>query len=342
MGAAAGSLHQRPLVNPVLFARYPADLLDMLQDYKRQTEQLGRSYELHRRLAETLDLGAMVEVFSQWLMPYLTHQLLIYRHFDSDNGPTTAYACPGNALDDLWPVAMDLLQTPTYSKIHGRVIGHHRLFYHSWSLSPDNQDTLLLLHTESRAYIETGLQILEEVLPDLYGPLQRTLLYEALYNQARRDALTGLVNRRVFEERITLELAKAERYNQPLLLACLDLDHFKAINDRLGHAEGDAVLKQVSRALAGMVRDTDLLARMGGDEFAIILPNTNLDNGQQLMNRLCQVVVDLNIRAPNAPLLGVSIGLACWQPGYSFKMLWEHADAALYRAKEAGRSQVSH
>lgn len=342
MGAAAESLYRRPLVNPVLFARYPADLLETLRDYKYQTERLGRSYELHRRLAESLDLGTMVEAFSQWLMPYLTHQLLVYRHFDPDQEPTTACAYRGNPQGDLWSVAMDRLQTPLCGKIHGRVSGYYRLFYHGWSLSPDNQDSLLLLHTESMAHVEMGLPILEEVLPDLYGPLQRTLLYEALYSQARRDALTGLVNRRVFEERITLEVAKAERYHQPLVLACLDLDHFKAINDRLGHAAGDAALKQVSRALAGMVRDTDLLARVGGDEFAIILSNTNLDNARQLMGRLCQVVVDLNIRAPDAPLLGVSIGLACWQPGYSFKMLWEEADAALYRAKEAGRSQVSH
>ncbi|MBF0583767.1 MAG: GGDEF domain-containing protein [Magnetococcales bacterium] len=341
MGVAAGSLHRRPLVNPVLFARYPVDMIEELQEYKRQTERLGRSYELHRRLAETLDLCAMVEAFSHWLMPYLTHQLLVYRHFDSPV-PSTAYACHTEDREALLSAAADLLQAPVEKTIHGRVAGHYRLFYHGWSVSPEQQDILLLFHAESSTQIGTGIKILEGVLPDLYGPLQRTLAYEALYNQARRDALTGLVNRRVFEERITLELAKAERYHQPLVLACLDLDHFKAINDRLGHAEGDAALKQVSQAFTAMVRDTDLLARMGGDEFAMILPNTTLENAQQLMNRLCQVVASLNIRAPDAPPLGVSIGLACWQPGCSYSMLSEQADAALYRAKAAGRSQVSH
>ncbi|MEO5352396.1 MAG: GGDEF domain-containing protein [Magnetococcus sp. XQGC-1] len=340
MGVSVRSVHRQPLVNPVLFARYPADLVEELREYKRQTERLGRSFELHRRLAETLDLNSMLEAFSLWLMPYLTHRLLAYRHFDPER-PTTAFA-GDDPRGELRPVATTLLQTPLEGVVHGRVGDLPRLFYHCWPLDTEGRHLLLLLHGESRAQLGAGFKILEGVLPDLYGPLQRALAYEELYNQARRDTLTGLVNRRVFEERITLELAKAERYNQPLVLACLDLDHFKAINDRLGHAEGDAALKQVARAFSGVVRDTDLLARVGGDEFAMILPNTSLDNAGQLMNRLCQTVADLAIRAPDAPPLGVSIGLACWQPGLSFKRLWEQADAALYRAKAAGRSRVSH
>ncbi|MEO5340178.1 MAG: GGDEF domain-containing protein [Magnetococcus sp. MYC-9] len=341
MGVPVGPLRQQPLVNPVLFARYPVDLVEELREYKRQTEWLGRVYELHRRLAEALDLSAMVEAFSHWLMPHWGHQLLAYHPFDPRN-PSMVCVCPGEPRQELLAIAQDLLHTRTCGPFHGQVAGHYRLFYHGWPVSPDRQDALLLLHGDPGRENPAGLALLEAVLPELYGPLQRTLAYEELYNQARRDALTGLVNRRVFEERMLLELAKAERYNQPLVLACLDLDHFKAINDRLGHAEGDAALKQVAHAFAGIVRDTDLLARVGGDEFAMILPNTTLDNGQQLMGRLCQAVADLHIQATGAPPLGVSVGLARWQPGVAFKALWEQADAALYRAKAAGRSRVSH
>ncbi|MBF0160720.1 MAG: GGDEF domain-containing protein [Magnetococcales bacterium] len=341
MGVPVGPRSRQPPVNPVLFARYPADLLEELREYKRQSERLGRIYELHRHLAETLDMNAMIAAFSRWLMPYWSHRLLAYRHFGSKN-PLTAYVCDGDAQRELLPVALDLLQAPVNGMAHGQVSGQYRLFYHLWPLSPERQESLLLLHGESMAQEGSGFKVLTEVLPDLYGPLQRTLAYEELYHQARRDALTGLVNRRVFEERLLLELSKAERYNQPLVLACLDLDHFKAINDRLGHAEGDAALQRVAQAFAGMVRDSDLLARVGGDEFAMVLPNTSLDNARQLTTRLCQRVADLNIRAPDAPPLGVSVGLACWQEGASFKQLWEQADAALYRAKAAGRSRVAH
>lgn len=335
--ASLKSRQQR--VNSSVLSRYSVDLIEEVKEYKRQSERLGRIYDLHRRLGETLDLNAMIEAFSLWLAPYLSHHLVAYRHFEQ-NHLSTACSCHGAHRGDLLSSAMDLLQEPVTKVSSGQL--EKGLFYHVWPLSAEGDDCLLILHPESRVQAESSFVMLEEVLQDLPGPLQRTLAYEALYNQARRDALTGLVNRRVFEERMTQELAKAERYGSSLVLACLDLDHFKAINDRLGHAQGDAVLKQVSHTFAGIVRDTDLLARVGGDEFAMILPNTSMESAQRLMNRLCQVVADLDIHAPDAPSLGVSIGLAVWRAGVSFKGLWHQADSALYRAKSAGRSRVAH
>ena len=325
---------------PVSFSRYPIDLIEEIKEYKRQTERLGRIYDLHRRLGETLDLHAMVEAFSVWLAPYLDHRLVAYRHFESQH-LTMACSCHGEYRDDLLSAAMKLLQKPTIEAGSG-CLGLHGLNYHVWPLSQGNRGSLLIFHDEPQLQSHQAFQMLEEVLEDLHGPLMRTLAYEELYNQARRDALTGLVNRRVFEERIIQELANAERYGSSLVLACLDLDHFKSINDTLGHAEGDAVLKQVSKIFSDMVRDTDLLARVGGDEFALILPNTSLENGRQLLNRLCQAIADQEIHAPNFPSLGVSVGLAVWHEGLTFKMLWDQADTALYRAKSAGRSQVMH
>lgn len=334
-----GSSDLQPWVNPVLFSRYPVDLIEEIKEYKRQTERLGRVYDLHRRLGKTLDLNAMVEAFSLWLAPYLDHSLMAYRHFNQEH-LSTICSCHGEHRGELLNIAQTLLKEPIPVEDHGWVEACG-LFYHLWPLSQEKDDCLLVLHAQSRAQMEPSFLMLEGVLQDLHGPLQRTLAYEELYNQARRDALTGLVNRRVFEERIIQELAHAERYHWPLVLACLDLDHFKAINDRLGHAEGDAVLKQVSQTFSALVRDTDLLARIGGDEFAMVLPNTSLESAQQLMSRLCRAVTDLGIHAPHSPALGVSIGLASWQSGVSFERLWEQADSALYQAKAAGRSRVA-
>lgn len=322
------------------FSLYQHDLIEEIKEYKRQTEHLGRVYDLHRRLGETLDLHALIEAFSIWLTPTLSHALLAYRSFDRVH-VSTACSCHGDPRDELMAAAKALLAEPVAWVCHGRVERCH-LFYHLWPLNADHPGSLLLFHDRPRKQVEYAFQLLEGVLPDLHGPLLRTLAYEALYHQARRDALTGLVNRRVFEERIVQEMANAERYDRPLVLACLDLDHFKAINDTLGHAEGDLALQTVSRTFSEIVRDSDLLARMGGDEFAMILPNTTLENAQNLMSRLCHAVVRLDIRAPGSAPLGVSIGVAVWQTGISFKTFWDQADAALYRAKSSGRSRVVH
>lgn len=333
--------HQAKLfTNPVPGYRYPVDLIEEIKEYKRQTEHLGRIYDLHRRLGETLDLNAMIEAFSVWLTPYMNHHLLAYRHFYQKH-ISTACSCHGEPRGELMSAAMKLLNHPVDKTCSGWV-ETCKLYYHLWPLNQNQDDALLLFHSHDRSEIPAAFKMLEDVLQDLRGPLQRTLAYEELYFQARRDALTGLVNRRVFEERITQELANAERYDLPLVLACLDLDHFKAINDLLGHAEGDAALKKVSQAFSAIVRDTDLIARIGGDEFAMILPNTTLENASTLMNRLCQTVLELDIHAPNSPPLGVSIGLSLWKPGITFKILWDQADTALYKAKSAGRSRVAH
>ena len=339
MGIQVTLKRRRQQINPGLFARYPTGLIEEIEDYKRQTERLARIYDLHRKLGETLDLDAMTEAFSRWLSLYLGHSLVAYRHFGQNRLPT-ACSCHGPHRRQLLDVAMELMQWPVRKVRNGRV-REMGLYYHLWPLSPQDDDCLLLFHTESRSINERSFRMVEEVLQELRGPLQRALAYEELYNQARRDALTGLVNRRVFEERITLEMANAERHGLPLVLACLDLDYFKSVNDKMGHAEGDAVLKRVSQTFREIVRDTDLLARVGGDEFAMILPHTTLDNAQQLMDRLCQSVADLDIRAEGSPPLGVSIGLAAWKPGIAYKDLWNQSDAALYRAKSGGRCQVS-
>ena len=326
-------------INPDLFARHPRGLIEEIEDYKRQAERLARIYDLHRSLGLTLDLDAMIEAFSRWLAPQIGHELVAYRHFGRKRTPT-ACSCHGPFRNTLQQAALKLMEHSVQKMRVGAVEGTH-LHYHLWPLDGDNKGCLLLIHAEPRIPTLSHGRMVEEILQELRGPLERALAYEDLYDQARRDALTGLVNRRVFEERVGQELANAERYNHPLVLASLDLDHFKAINDSLGHGAGDKVLRRVSRTFSNIIRDSDLLARVGGDEFALILPNTGLESAQMLMNRLCDAVRKLDIRAPGSEPLGVSIGLAAWEKGTSFKSWWNQSDTALYRAKASGRSRVS-
>lgn len=325
-------------IDPNLFARRPTDLVEEIEDYKRQTERLERIYDLHRQLGKTLDLNAMIEAFSRWLAPMLAHELVAYRHFGRQQIPA-ACSCHGPHRKQLMESAQTLMTKPVATTRNAH-LGDSGLRYHLWPLDPDHEECLLLVHQDFIGIGALNGVPIDDILQELRGPLERALAYEDLYKQARHDPLTGLVNRRVFEERVVQEMASAQRYGYPLVLACLDLDHFKAINDRMGHLKGDEVLRQVSRTFAESVRDTDLLARVGGDEFAMILPNTTLDSAHMLMKRLCGSISRLNIRAPGSAPLGVSIGLTAWQPGAPFESWWNRTDEALYEAKAAGRSQA--
>ncbi|MBF0341081.1 MAG: GGDEF domain-containing protein [Magnetococcales bacterium] len=329
---------RRAMIDPALFARKPRQLVEEIEEYRKETERLGRIYELHRQLGKSLDLDSMIEAFSRWLIPIMPHNLVAYQRFG--RRLHTACSCHGPDRKQLQDLAQELMSEPIRAKRSGQLPGMER-YYHLWPLDPNLEDCLLVIHPCAELSTAPFLHLEEEVLQELRGPLERALAYEDLYDQARRDALTGLVNRRVFEERAVMEMANANRHGQPLALACLDLDHFKAINDRLGHGEGDVVLQTVSKTFARIVRDSDLLARVGGDEFAMILPNTSLENARLLMERLCKAIRALDICAPESAPLGVSVGLALWNSHASLEVWWQSADAALYRAKAAGRSRVS-
>lgn len=162
----------------------------------------------------------------------------------------------------------------------------------------------------------------------------------ALAAQARVDPLTSLLNRRGFEERLREALARAARSNQTLALFYLDLDGFKQINDRYGHAGGDRVLVEVARRLKAALRVTDTVSRLGGDEFTVILEGAGtVDQVEDLARR----VVDA-LRAPHAQTVGQavatpSVGVALWRRGEDADELCTRADAAMYDAKAAGKSR---
>ena len=181
---------------------------------------------------------------------------------------------------------------------------------------------------------------INEGMAILRDPLERALDYEDLFEIARRDTLTGLANRRVFEERIGPLMDASRRHKHPLTIACMDLDHFKQINDTLGHDEGDRVLQKVANTFQAMVRSSDLLVRMGGDEFLIVLPETDMAAALKLSERLCQAIAGLGIYSAPGEQLGVSIGLSQWHPGITKDEWLRQTDELLYQAKDNGRCQV--
>jgi len=163
-----------------------------------------------------------------------------------------------------------------------------------------------------------------------------------LQELAYYDPLTGLPNRRFFFEHASLIFEEAKRYEKPLSLLIMDIDHFKKINDTYGHDVGDLVLKAFAGVLRGIVRQSDICARFGGEEFVVLLPNTDLEGAKVLAERIRTAVAKNPVEHGSIVIVfTVSIGISQYRKGMqNIEKLIKEADTALYRAKEGGRNRV--
>jgi diguanylate cyclase (GGDEF)-like protein len=214
--------------------------------------------------------------------------------------------------------------------------------------------SLALLPLEIRDHL-TGVLVYERT-PELLQPeilvifsrqaaltIENALLFAKVEEMALRDTLTGLYNRRYFQQILDYELNRAKRYRQPLSLIFIDIDHFKEINDTFGHSMGDQFLKQISQKLFSLFRTTDLVARYAGDEFVAILPATPQDGAMILANRIQDVLSHYQVMARGRNLqVSVSIGVDTYQSaeGIGSVTLIDRADKAMYEAKASGRNCV--
>ncbi len=181
-------------------------------------------------------------------------------------------------------------------------------------------------------------------LGDLFDILTYRQKYEALKAQVTRDALTGVYNRAFFDESADLLLAGSRRTGAPVTLMMIDVDHFKQVNDTYGHRAGDQVLQAIAGAIAATSRGSDLVCRYGGEEFAVLLPDTDLERGIRLAERIRHEVprtlARLHPRWSSEPIT-TSIGLACFpDEATSTEELIGLADRRLYQGKVAGRNRV--
>jgi len=166
---------------------------------------------------------------------------------------------------------------------------------------------------------------------------------------ADNDALCPMFNRRAFEREVRREIALATRFRTPLCLIFVDLDNFKPVNDLYGHATGDAVLLKVSEILIGLTRDTDIVGRLGGDEFGIVLSQATLADSERKAIQLSERIDALTVRAPDEAKdrglrIGASCGIVAWQPGEDAQHLIARGDQAMFAQKshrKAGRAARS-
>lgn len=210
-------------------------------------------------------------------------------------------------------------------------------------------ETLGILHlcepnaAEKPQWLAERQQILRGVVDTLALALANLRLRETLRQQSIRDPNTGLFNRRYLEETASRELRRMERSTQPLAIIMLDVDHFKQFNDTFGHEAGDLVLKQVAATLIEHARDSDVVSRYGGEEFALVMPGCTLEEGAERAEALRQAIKQLHL-AHRGRTLGTvtsSFGVAAYpEHGAGWAELTNAADHALYDAKGQGRDRV--
>jgi diguanylate cyclase (GGDEF)-like protein len=203
--------------------------------------------------------------------------------------------------------------------------------------------------TTGEVFDEEDLKLIQSFATHVAIVMERNVFFnqtEKLKKLTITDPLTGLLNRRYFNERLKVELARAERTGHHLSLLMVDLDGFKACNDSLGHLFGDKILKNIADTLFSTVRSMDIVARYGGDEFMVILPETDeplaVDIAERVRrNVIKNVLMPQDAVAAGPPSITASIGIVCYpEHGKTGDHLLEHVDKALYRAKNNGKNRI--
>ena len=179
----------------------------------------------------------------------------------------------------------------------------------------------------------------EQIAVTCIPAIENARRYREARQMAETDALTGFFNQRYFHETLRREALRAQRYDRRLALLILDLDDFKTVNDRIGHLAGDAVLAQVAERLRNEIRSVDVGCRVGGDEFAVIMPESTTEDASQLFQRMHEAVSTMS--TPGGGKVRISAGIAELHHGETAAGLFERADSALYRAKELGKDRAS-
>lgn len=196
--------------------------------------------------------------------------------------------------------------------------------------------------TRNKKFTDSDTQLLEDFLCKLVYPLRNCLLYREAQAAALQDKLTGLNNRGAFDNSLKREIDLAQRQHSPMSLVMLDIDFFKAVNDTYGHSGGDLALKKLAISLIDSMRASDIAFRYGGEEFALILSNTDSKAALLVAERIRVAISQLNCNDGSRTFgFTVSLGVAQLEHGEKGDALFARADSALYNAKKAGRNQTA-
>lgn len=220
---------------------------------------------------------------------------------------------------------------------HG-ILGRHRCNY---QLTLHGKALGEITISRRKRFTKAEIVLLENLLCTLVNPLNNALLYQEALAAALKDPLTNLNNRRAMEATLSREVELAKRSRSILSLITLDIDHFKKINDSYGHLTGDKVIVEVANALQNAVRSCDIVFRYGGEEFVVILSNTDTHGAHLLAERVRKTIADQLIPHEDGDInISVSLGVASFEQLDDGRSLFSKADAALYQAKRTGRNRT--
>ena len=258
------------------------------------------------------------------------------------------------ALSTLQPVVVqDIKSNPLLESVGDKILGlkDNSLFVVP-IIKKQNVIGTFFLRTTSplKGGISGRIFKLCQLVANISGnALENAIIFEAMQSNrelledlAYRDSLTGLYNHQHFHVRFEEEFSRAKRYGLPLTCIFADIDDFKNINDQFGHIVGDVVLKQVGKIIKQILRKSDIAARTGGDEFAVLLPNTSSSGGQDFANRLSEMIKELTIKPLDSELISLSIGASTFQNDtpQSYTELLDLADKAMYSEKQRKKEQA--
>ena len=275
--------------------------------YLMPSIQLPQAWHFSTALQTTLDLELLLATFSREVNAFVEHAALSFdldeKHIHFKTARTKRHRC------------------------------NYRL-----TLSDDFIGELRFYR--ERKFDAQEVTLLEQLLTALIYPLRNALLYREALQAALEDPLTGLGNRRALEQAIEREVSLSKRLGSTLALLAIDIDLFKGINDQYGHSFGDCVLQNVARALKASLRESDLSYRYGGEEFVVILNNTDPQGAELVAQRIRAAVAAADCVCNDIPVqVSVSVGVALLGDEDQ-RALFERADEALYEAKKAGRNCV--
>lgn len=205
------------------------------------------------------------------------------------------------------------------------------------------QNSTIIPLADSKGGVQHICLILYDVTDTAVNKIAQQEANKQLQNLSRTDHLTGLFNRGYWELRLIQEFKRFERYQQPSSLIMMDIDHFKKVNDKYGHTVGDDVIRSVSRAIKEQVRDLDIAGRYGGEEFGLILTNTDSDGAAKFAERLRQTIEKMVVFSEGQEVrFTISLGIHQLNSKTADHRMWiEKADHALYQSKEGGRNQFT-
>ncbi|KAA0873577.1 GGDEF domain-containing protein [Nitrincola tapanii] len=330
-----------------------------LHDYSQMQKwvrTLNRSLETQVK-ARTAALEGYVDKEKQ-RAEQLTHVQLLDRrvetlihHLQSSNSTQAAIALIGVELPQLLsplPISIQPFDPDhTEESLLGTELESGAQVIFIQNINQNSRPCLILTLDPDQLPAHTSKRLLEDFMQRLAERLSFALssraMQEALERMSYEDFLTGLRNRRFFDEALARESRLAVRYEHPLAMLMCDIDHFKRFNDVFGHEAGDIALQKVAKILQEHFRETDLPCRYGGEEFVIIMPKADLEAARQRAETLRERVAEESLKFAGQDLgkISISVGIAVW-PNTTLdpKDLLNAADRALYRAKEAGRNQV--